>query len=130
MRSFAAFLLLATFGPIYAEESKAKPAAELIVGQWRLTKSDEVPDGVTVTVEFSKDGNMTVRFEKKDDRESVTLKGTYKAEKDKIEYSLDDGDGGQKRELLVITKLTADTLATKDPKGVKEEFTRVKKDKK
>ena len=53
-----------------------------------------------------------------------------RVEKDKIDYSLDDGMGGTKQEVLTIQKLTDDELVTVDPDGVKEEFKRVKEEKK
>lgn len=113
-----------------ADDPKDKSNAEKAVGQWKLVASSNgLPDGVTFVVCFTKDGVMTLRVEQAGGG-AMTLKGKYKVEKDKIDYSLDDGMGGTKQEVLTIKKLTDDELVTVDPDGVKEEFKRVKEEKK
>ena len=120
-----------------ADDPKDKAAAQKLVGTWQLTaNSRSTPEDLaakTVTVEFTKDGKIVVRHvpkPKDNGAAPIVLKGTYKLEKSKIDYKIDDGAGRERAEILTITRLTDDELATTDPEGVKEEFKKVKKDEK
>jgi uncharacterized protein (TIGR03066 family) len=115
-----------------AADPKEKTNADKIVGTWTLVKSDNgTPEGVRFLVEWTKEGKMTLRIEPKaKDAEPVVLKGTYKVNGDKLDYTIDDGTGGTRQEVLTIKKLTDEELVTVDPKEIKEEFKRVKPDKK
>jgi uncharacterized protein (TIGR03066 family) len=94
--------------------------AEQLVGIWKLTKSDsENAGGYTFTVEFSKDGKMKAQYVFNDSTQ--TIEGKFKAEGNKIEYTL--GDRG---ETLTIEKITDGELIVIDPEKKKEEFERVK----
>jgi uncharacterized protein (TIGR03066 family) len=114
-----------------ADDPKDKTNAEKLVGTWKLVASSQgASEDVTFIVGFTKDGKMTLRIEPKEkDAEAIVLKGTYKLDKDKIDYTMDNGAGGQKKEILTIKTLTADDLVTVDPDGIKEEFKRVKEKK-
>lgn len=117
---------------------KEKTVAEKLVGTWKLVKSSQgAPEDVTFLVTFSDKGEMTLKVEPKDkDADAITLKGKYKlvdADKkgeEKIDYEMDNGTGGTKKEVLKIKRLTDDELVTTDPDDIKEEFKRVKEDKK
>jgi len=92
--------------------------AEQLVGTWKLTKSDsENAGGYTFTVEFSKDGKMKAQYMFNDSTQ--TVEGTFKAEGNKIEYTL-----GERGETLTIEKITEDELVVIDPEKKKEEFQR------
>ena len=135
MRLILASLVIACV-PAFASpaddpKDKDKIDTGKLVGTWKLVAgADEVKD-YTFFVEFTKDGKMNLRLEPKEkDGKTVTLKGTYKLDKDKIDYTMDTGTGGMKKEILTIKKLTDEDLVTVDPDGIKEEFKRVKEEKK
>lgn len=140
MRPFVAALLVAFAAALTAsadpvvQEKKEKPKeeksnAEKLVGKWKLTNTDaKVPDGFAATVEYTKDGKMIIRIEVGDNK--VEMKGTYKLDKDKIDYKVTLPNGDDKTEILTIKKLTDDELVTTDPDGIKEEFKRAKDEKK
>jgi uncharacterized protein (TIGR03066 family) len=95
--------------------------AEQLIGTWKLTKSDtENAGGYTFTVEFSKDGKMKAHYMFNDSTQ--TIEGTFKADGNKIEYTL--GDRG---ETLTVEKLTEEELIVIDPEKKKEEFQRLRK---
>ena len=109
-----------------------KTTAEKLVGTWELVKnSNGNIDGVTVYVEFTKDGKMAVKYAPKEKgTEATSLKGKYKVvEGEKIDYTIDDGMGGTRTEILTIKKLTDDELVTVDPDKIQEDFKRVKEQK-
>ena len=110
---------------------KEKTNAEKLVGVWKLVKfQGEDPPGGGATVEFTKNGKMIITLET--DGQKIEMKGTYKlVGEDKIDYKVAlPEDGGDKSEVLTIKKLTDDELVTTDPEDVKEEFKRVKAEKK
>ncbi len=127
------FVALAT-SAVVADEPKEKEkfSAEKLVGTWKLVANSDktLPEEITIFVEFAKDGKVTVRVEPKDKTaDPITMKGKYKLEKDKIDYSIDTPDGGTKEEVLTIKKLDDDNLVAVDPKGIQEDFKRVKEKK-
>jgi uncharacterized protein (TIGR03066 family) len=125
MRPLAACLVVA-FAAAVSAQDKEKGNAEKLVGTWQLVKSDQdVPDGVKFFVELAADNKMTVRVEM--GKESLVMKGKYKVDGNKIDYTLTTPDGGKKQEILTIKKLTDDELITVDPEGIKETFKRVPK---
>lgn len=117
---------------------KEKTVAEKLLGTWKLMKSSQgTPDDLTFLVTFTEKGEMTLKVEPKNkDAEAITLKGRYKLVdgdkkgEEKIDYEMDNGTGGTKKEVLKIKSLTADELVVTDPDDVKEEFKRVKDEKK
>lgn len=112
-------------------QEKPKTTAAKLVGTWELVKSSNGnPDGVTVYVEFTKEGKMSVKFTPKEKgAEARTLNGKYKLDGEKIDYTIDDGAGGTRGEILTIKKLTDDELVTVDPDNIQEDFKRVKEKK-
>jgi uncharacterized protein (TIGR03066 family) len=132
MRLLTACLIGLLATAVAAGDDKEKSNAEKLIGTWQLVKSDsEIPKDVRFVVEFAAEGKMTLRIEKKDgDEKPVVLKGKYKVDGNKIDYTLTTPDGGKKQEVLVIKKLTDDELITEDPDGIKEQFKRLKTEKK
>ncbi|SRR5579885_3127649 len=125
-----AVALAAPAGAAPIPKDQPKTNAEKIVGTWKLvSNSKETPKDVTYYVEFAKDGKMTLRAEPTGDGEKMTFTGKYKVDGDKIDYELTIGDN-KKQEILTIKKLTDDELVTVDPDDIKEEFKRVKEEKK
>lgn len=111
--------------PIPKDPPKANPADKL-VGVWKLVaSSDKLPEDAEVTVEFSGDGVLTLRV-KVGKAVNSTSKGTFKAEADKLHYTLGSG-GGERKETLHIDTLTAEKLVVIDPDKKREEFQRVAK---
>jgi uncharacterized protein (TIGR03066 family) len=99
--------------------------AEKLVGKWKLVKSDVTLQAeIEVFVEFTKDGKLVLSF---NTQNSETLKrhGTFKAEGNKITYTVESGLG-ERSEVLTIKKLTEDELHVVDPDNKNEQFTRVK----
>lgn len=111
--------------PVPKDPPKANPTDKLI-GVWKLHAStDKLPEDAEVTVEFSGDGVLTLRV-KVGKAVNSASKGTYKADGDKLHYTLDSG-GGERKETLHIDTLTADKLVVIDPEKKREEFRRVAK---
>ena len=126
MKTLLAVLLLAgSAAAAQVPKENPKPtAAEKLVGVWTLVaSSDKLPDGTEVTVEFTADGALVLRVSVGKAVNSVS-RGTFKAEADKIHYSI-DGGGGQRKETLTVKSVTADTLVLVDPDKKREEFRRV-----
>lgn len=136
MRLTAAVLLgtfaLATAAPSAPIPKEKKGTAEKLLGRWEMTKSDgKAPKDGKYVVEFAKEGKLSLRVEFAGGDQPLVLKGSYKVvDGDKIDYKLTQPDGEDKKEVLAIKKLTDDELVTEDPDGVKEEFKRVKEEKK
>lgn len=132
MRLFSTVWLICIASAIHAQDDpKDKLNADKLVGTWQLVKSDEqLPDDVVFFVDLAADGKMSVRMEMKGTKESITMKGKYKVDGNKIDYTLMLPGGEKKQEILTIKKLTDNELITVDPDGIKEEFKRVKIDKK
>jgi uncharacterized protein (TIGR03066 family) len=105
-----------------------KTNAEKIVGTWKMVKSTtESEKQFTVTVEFTRDGKLTIRRTPTEagagnpDDEI----GTYKVEGDKLPYTFGtEADGRSATD--DIKKLTDDELIVVDPAGNREEYVRVK----
>ena len=103
-----------------------KDTTEKLVGTWKLSKGvDNLGDTTEFFVEFTKDGKLIISYNFKEQKITQTIKGTFKAEKDKIHYTMDTGNG-EKRETLTIQKLDDDDLVVVDPDDKKEEFKKVK----
>jgi len=129
MRSILILAIASAFAGSLIAAPIPKPAkkntAEQLIGVWKLTKSDADPKvEYSFTIEFTKDGKLLARYDFGDQNITQTLEGTYKADGDKIEYTL-----GTRGETLTIDKLTDDDLAVTDPEKKKEEFSRVKEKK-
>lgn len=130
MKTFSALLLPTVFvlaGPAFAApvpKENPKPTTEKLVGVWKLAKTDaKLPDGMEVTVEFTADGALVLRMSIDNTTNSVS-RGTFKADADKIHYTIESA-GGERKETLTVKTLTADTLVLIDPDKKREEFRRV-----
>ena len=125
MKTLLAVLLLAgSDAAAQVPKDDPKPTtAEKLVGVWTLVaSSDKLPAGAEVTVEFTADGTLVLRVSVGKAVNSVS-RGTFKAEAEKIHYSI-DGGGGPRKETLTVKSLTADTLVLVDPEKKREEFRR------
>ena len=110
-------------------QDKEKSTAEKLIGKWKLTATGvNWPEGASATVEYTKDNKMIITITINDNE--IVMKGTYKLDKDKIDYKVTMPDGGEKTEILTIKKLTEEELVTTDPDDIKEEFKRMKEEKK
>lgn len=125
MKTLLAVLLLTGSAAAQGPKEAPKPTtAEKLVGVWTLVmSSDKLPDGAEVTVEFTADGALVLRVSVGKAVNSVS-RGKFKAETEKIHYSIDSG-GGERKETLTVKSLTADTLILVDPDKKQEEFRRV-----
>ncbi len=119
-----AFLIVPIGALIAAPVPKpVKTTADKIVGKWNLVKSSNgLAEGTKCVVELTKDGKMTI---------TMTIgvgtslyEGTYKFDKDKIDYEVSLG-GIKKAEILTIKTIADDELAVTDPDGIVEEFKRI-----
>ncbi|HVL14739.1 MAG TPA: lipocalin family protein [Gemmata sp.] len=110
---------------------KERADAEKVVGTWKLVKSTNMPDGLSVelTMELGKDGKMVVR-QSRGGGPGTAYAGEYKLEKGVITYTLVLPGGATKTEPLTVKKLTETQLHVVDPDGIQEDFERVKPAKK
>ncbi len=100
-----------------------KTTAEKIVGKWDLVKSSNgLAEGTKCIVELTKDGKMSIMMEFGE--RTSKYEGTYKLDKDKIDYEV-SLNGNKKAEILTIKTVTDDELSVTDPDGIVEEFKRV-----
>jgi uncharacterized protein (TIGR03066 family) len=118
----AAVLVTALGGSADGRQDAAKIDAKLLVGKWQ--PQDKTKE---FTVEFSKDGKVTVVVAGKDDKGE----GTYKLDGDKLTLKLKFGD---KEESMTRTvhSLTKTELVSSKEGGSKDTLVRIpgKRDKK
>lgn len=120
--------LAATAAPVPKERAEA----EKVVGTWKLVRSSNSPDGLTVdlTLELTPGGKLVIRQSSGKGPVAV-YEGEYKVVKDQIPYVVKYGNGApDKKETLTIKKLTETELHVVDPDGIQEDFERVKPPKK
>ena len=122
------FLVLAFSTSLFADD-KPKTVAEKLIGKWKLVKSGEdLPEGVAATLELMKEGKLKLSITFMG--QTKLIDGTYKLENDKkINVVMTDGEK-EKKETMTIEKLTEDELITIDDKDKKDEFKRIKDEKK
>ena len=96
--------------------------AKKIIGSWERKMKE-----ATVSLEFTKDGKLTVSMEF--DGKTLKAAGTYKIKGDDISVVLDFG-GKEKKDSGKIKKLTATEFHLDKGDGKVEEYTRKKKKKK
>lgn len=89
-----------------------------IVGKWTMKKGEE-----TGTIEFTKDGKLTVSHSK--DGKEFKMNGTYEISKNKITVHFDKG-GKKDTKMGTIETLTADTLVINPEEGEKMSFKKAK----
>jgi uncharacterized protein (TIGR03066 family) len=111
-------LPLTTFAQAVPEK-KADAGKEKLVGVWEIVKSTSNAAPGT-TVEFTKDAklNISYNFQGK----SVTLRGTYVVDGEKLRTTWTGPDGMAHKETLIIKMLTDKVLVTIDEKGKDDEF--------
>jgi uncharacterized protein (TIGR03066 family) len=95
--------------------------AKKLVGKW---EPKEKPKGVSVVVEFTKDGKMTLNSTA-DDGTKLVDESTYKVEGNKLIMTMKVKDKEETR-TTTITKLTDTELVGKDEKGREQTLVRVK----
>jgi uncharacterized protein (TIGR03066 family) len=124
MRTLLGGLLAAlTFGiGVSAEDKKDENIdAKKLIGKW---SPKEKMEGLTVVVEFTKDGKVTFTYAFVGERE-LRLTENYKVDGSKLITS-----GLRDPKTVTVTrtlvKLTDDELVTKDEKGKEQAFTRIK----
>ncbi len=119
-----AFLIVPIGALIAAPVPKpVKTTADKIVGKWNLVKSSNgLAEGTKCVVELTKDGKMTIAMTI--GARTSLYEGTYKFDKDKIDYEVSLG-GNKKAEILTIKTIADDELAVTDPDGIVEEFKRI-----
>ena len=120
----AGFLSASAFAADPVPKDATKDQAEKVVGKWRITKSGGSEVNGT-TVEFTKDGKMTISMNEGQNE----FKGTYKVTKEGIDYTVMIGEE-KKTEILKIKKLEEKNMTTEDPEGQVEEFERIVEKKK
>ena len=115
----AVVIILTSSASLLHAEDKAK---DLIVGKWEPTK---LPEGVKATIEFTKDGKITI-VGKTGDKEFKGA-GTYKFTDDKTMETSIEIMGQKETTKTKIVKISKDELVTQD-EGKKEEdkFKKVK----
>jgi uncharacterized protein (TIGR03066 family) len=109
---------LALLGPAIAKAPEKDTNKDKIVGTWELVKAgSDLPKGATVT--FTKDGKMTITF--KVENETVTVKGTYQIDGEKLTIMHKD-EGKEIKETMTIKTLTDKALVVVDEKKNTDEF--------
>jgi len=121
-------LLLTVAAVGVAKESKEKIDKDKLVGTWTFVKTDSKdapPPGATMTVEFTKDGKVTVTFTLKE--KSSKSSGTYKVEGNQLTTTMKGRGGKDKTDKVTITTLTDKKLVTTETNDGKTETTEFKK---
>lgn len=113
-----------------AQDKKDTPSEAKLIGKWRLTKSSkgELPPGLSATIGMQKGGKFQMQMTFMDKKEVGA--GTWKLDGKMLTVEYTEGAQKGKKETMTVTKLTDTTFVTEDPKGVTDEFTRVKETKK
>lgn len=127
--TLTAACLCVTF--VAAPVPKERSDAEKVVGNWKLVKSSNSPDGLTsdLILELTAGGKMTVR--QTTNGMTEVYEGDYKLlVKNELPYTLKLPGGRTKKETLTVKKLTETELHVVDPDGIQEDFERVKPAKK
>ena len=113
---------------------KEKTTEEKLAGKWKLVKTDgTLSTEFDFVIEYKAKGVMTFTGTPKKGKEGKEFvsEGKHKlnAEKMEIEWTVNEG-GSERGETSKIKQLTEDKLILEDPDGLKEEFEKVKDEKK
>lgn len=100
------------------DETRDLPDGKRLVGRWQPV---EARKGVATSVEFTKDGKLTVTVEPERGK-SVGLTGTYKLDGTKLKIKW---DGKTADAELAVVRLSDEILETEDSKGKRETMARV-----
>jgi uncharacterized protein (TIGR03066 family) len=107
-------LLLLAFASVgQGQGAKAKIDKAKLVGTWTFVKTDSKdapPPGVTLKIEFTKDGKHYQSSSFKD--KSFKASGTYSVEGDQLTTILKGPGGKETKETVTITELTDKKLVT------------------
>jgi len=131
MRKFVAVVVLLTLafaaGAEDKKEEKGKVDKAKLVGKWTFVKTDAEkgpPEGVTIKLEFVKDGKYTFSYTAKEKENKV--EGTYTVEGDQLTTVMKRGDKESKN-VRTIKELTDKKLVLVSKRGDKTETTEFKK---
>jgi uncharacterized protein (TIGR03066 family) len=132
MRLFtAAVVLLALAFAAQADEKKEEKKGKIdkakLVGTWTFVKSDSdkpIPEGLTLKIEFTKDGKFSFIANFKD-KESKS-DGTYTVDGDKLNTVMKRKDK-ESKDVLTIKELTDKKLVVSKKEGDKTETMEFKK---
>ena len=108
-------------------KAKEKTTEEKIAGKWKLVKTDgTLSTEFDFVIEYKPKGVMTFTRtpQKGKEGKEFVSEGKYKADADKIEWTVTEG-GSDRGETSKIKTLTEDKLVLEDPDGLKEEFEKV-----
>lgn len=110
-------------GGLSAEDKKGgeKIDAQKLVGKWQ---PKQPPKGVTVLVEFTKDGKMTVDSTAEGGAK-LQDQSAYKLEGNRLTMTTKAG-GKEETRTRTVTRLTDSELVLKDEKGGEQALVRVK----
>lgn len=126
--SAVALAVLVAVAAAGADDKADKVDGKKLVGRWEASGGKAVEQGIGGTLEFFKDGKLTLLMRKGELKKEAT--GTYKLDGRKLTLTLESG-GKQKTEDVTVTELTDASLKLKDSRDLIDEFKRVKdKDKK
>ena len=93
-----------------------------LIGTWEMTKSEAVPPGTKATVEFTRDGKITMTATLQG--KTVSDGGTYTLNGDKLTFTRKGPRGQEKTETDTIKTLDDTKLVIVDPAGKVEEYKR------
>src|SRR5260221_312617 len=123
MRLLAVGAIVCLLGAGAWADEKKGDYAKLIVGKWEVTKTDQGGPPEGATIEFGKDGKLTVKHKAGD--QEMTAEGTYKLNGDKFDIDLKAGDQ-QIKKTITIKKLDKTSMSTTDEEGKAVELKRAK----
>jgi uncharacterized protein (TIGR03066 family) len=121
-------LLLAVASVGLAQKGKSKIDKSKLVGKWTFVKTDSIkppPKGAEMTVEFTKDGKVTMTFKLEDKTNSAG--GTYSVKGDQLTTILKLGGGQERKETVTIKELTDKKFVTTEKEGDKTVTSEFKK---
>lgn len=107
---------------VVGQEKKTGDDEEKIVGAWRVTKGEGLPDGTTL--DLTKDGKVT--FVLKHAGQTITVHGKYVLKDQELRLTLDP-PARQSSYMLKVKSLTDSELTTIDMEKRTDVFTKKKK---
>jgi uncharacterized protein (TIGR03066 family) len=113
-------LYAALLAPVVADKPE-----ELILGKWTHT-GKVFGNEITVTLEFTKDGNLNTEWTQPMAKDSLKFTGKYKVMEGKTLEVTQMGPKGEEKTGSGSFEVTQDKLTLVDKKGTKTEFIRAK----
>src|SRR5262249_24999686 len=120
--------LAVTVTAVSAQAEKGKIDKNKLPGTWtfvKTTSKDAPPPGTTMTIEFAKDGKMTIAVGYKG--KSQKSSGTYSVKGDQLMTVQKGPDGKEKVDTVTITMLTDKKFVTREKEDGKMITTEFKK---